>query len=84
MEFLRSLACADEVTDTVERQMIQQKGETPQVFMRGRVGIYLRKGGRMVGGLLARKLDDHYTISWAGTDRTVARNIQFFLIQELM
>ena len=64
---------------------IEKEKVTPQEFLRkGRVGIYLKKDGKVIGGIVARKFSDHYSISYSATDTRIVRGIQSFLVQTLM
>ena len=68
------------------RESIGERGMR-EYMKQGRFGLYLKKDGRLVGGVIGQKLPDQYSTSFSAFDRTESRAIKnphFFLDQYLL
>ncbi|MBU1086872.1 MAG: GNAT family N-acetyltransferase [Candidatus Omnitrophica bacterium] len=67
---------------------IKKNGGTARDYLKNkRMGVYLKKDGRIIGGIIVRKFRDRYSISFAATDsaaRQEIRSMQFFLMQSMI
>ncbi|MHB8154750.1 MAG: ATP-binding protein [Candidatus Omnitrophota bacterium] len=67
---------------------IRKAGGDPQAYLKNsRMGVYLKKEGKLVGGIILKKLGSGYSISYAATDseiRQEVRSMQFFLMQHMI
>ena len=56
-------------------------------FMKPRTGIYLKQHGQIIGGIIVRKHENYYEISYEATDREKRQHIRnmsfYFLVQVL-
>jgi len=61
------------------------KAGGPQEFMRTHTGIYLKKDGKVIGGVITSYAQGIYVIGYAATDRTAGfKNLQFYLMQRVL
>jgi hypothetical protein len=71
----------------VLKQITQKEGIRSYVKGSGSIGIYLKEQGRLIGGILAQRFNETYSLSYFAIDkerRKEIRELNFFLTQHLM
>ncbi len=64
-------------------QAVHRDDNIKNFFKNKHTAIYLKKDGKIIGGVVVKKMADYNSISYAATGREY-RGIQFYLIQSLM